>query len=149
MQCESDDAIIIGGDKDLGEEILEDIRAYNSIVESYDFKTEQLRIDFNAAVMNLHKVKDHVVKEHLPGKAAVHKAVPADVDYDKLAPYFLHRSKNVIKKTLENTTQYAKALIMSPLRRHLRSRFLMLCKPRINEVIATDTYFPNVKSIEG
>ena len=38
-QCESDDAIIIGGDKDLGEEILEDMRAYNSIVESYDFKT--------------------------------------------------------------------------------------------------------------
>ena len=133
----------------MGEEILEDIQAYNTILESYDFKTEQLRIDLNAAVMNLHKVKDHVVKEHLPGKAAVHKAVPADVDYDKLAPYFLHRSKNVIKKTLENTTQYAKALIMSPLRRHLCSRFLMLCKPRLNEVIATDIYFPNVKSIEG
>ena len=108
-----------------------------------------MRIDLNAAVMNLHKVKDHVVKEHLPGKAAVHKAVPVDVDYNKLAPYFLHRSKNVNKKTLENTTQYAKALIMTPLRRHLCSRFLMLCKPRLNEVIATDTYFPNVKSIEG
>ena len=86
MQCESDDAIIIGGNKDLGEEILEDMRAYNAIVESYDFKTEQLRIDLNAAVMNLHKVKGHVVKEHLPGKAAVHKAVPTDVDHDKLAP---------------------------------------------------------------
>ena len=123
----------------LGEEILEDMHAYNSIVERYEFQTEQLRIDLNAAVMNLHKVKDHVFKENLPGKAAVHKAVPADVDYDKLAPYFLHRSKNVIKKTLENTTLYSKALIMSPLRRHLRSRFLMLCKPRLNEVIAADT----------
>ena len=80
---------------------MEDMKAYNTIVESYDFKTEQLRIDLNAAVMNLHKVKDHVVKEHLPGKAAVHKAVPADVDYDILAPYFLHRSKNVIKRRLK------------------------------------------------
>ena len=40
--CELDDAIIIGGDMDLEEEILEDMRAYNSIVESYDFKTEQI-----------------------------------------------------------------------------------------------------------
>ena len=68
------------------EEILEDVRAYNTIVESYDFKTEQLFIYLNASVMNLHKVKDPVVKEHLPGKAAVHKAGPTDVDYDKLAP---------------------------------------------------------------
>ena len=58
--CESDDAIIIRENKDLGEEILEDMRAYTTIVESYNFKTEQLHIDLNAAVMNLHKVKDHV-----------------------------------------------------------------------------------------
>ena len=101
MQCESDDAIIIGGNKDLGEEILEDMRAYNAIVESYDFKTEQLRIDLKAAVMNLHMVKDHVVKEHLSSKTAVHKAVLADVDYDKLASYFLHRSNNAIKRRLK------------------------------------------------
>jgi hypothetical protein len=35
------------------------------------------------------------------------------------------------------------------MRRHLKSRFQMLKYKRLNEVIATDTYFANEKSIEG
>jgi hypothetical protein len=35
------------------------------------------------------------------------------------------------------------------MRRHLKSRFQMLRTKRLNEVIATDTYFSNEKSIEG
>ena len=139
----------IGGDKELAELIIEDMKLYNAIVESYDFKTEQLHIDLMAAVNNLHKVDDdEKIKEAL-GKAPIHRAVPAKVNYDKMAPYFLYRSKEVIKKTLENTTQMAKAVINSPLRRHLKSRFLMLRHRRLNEVIATDTYFSSTKSIEG
>ena len=137
----------IGGDKELAELIIEDMKLYNAIVESYDFKTEQLHIDLMAAVNNLHKVDDdEKIKEAL-GKAPIHRAVPAKVNYDKMAPYFLYRSKEVIKKTLENTTQMAKAVISSLLRRHLKSRFLMLRHRRINEVIATDTYFLSTKSI--
>jgi hypothetical protein len=35
------------------------------------------------------------------------------------------------------------------MRRHLKSRFQMLRHKRLNEVIATDTYFENEKSIKG
>jgi hypothetical protein len=35
------------------------------------------------------------------------------------------------------------------MRRLLKSRFQMLRHKRLNEVIATDTYFANEKSIEG
>jgi hypothetical protein len=35
------------------------------------------------------------------------------------------------------------------MRRHLKSQFQMLRHKRLNEVIATDTYFSSVKSIEG
>jgi hypothetical protein len=35
------------------------------------------------------------------------------------------------------------------MRRHLKSHFQMLRHKRLNEVIATDTYFANEKSIEG
>jgi hypothetical protein len=35
------------------------------------------------------------------------------------------------------------------MRRHLKSQFQMLRHKRLNEVIATDTYFANEKSIEG
>jgi hypothetical protein len=35
------------------------------------------------------------------------------------------------------------------MRRHLKSRFQILSHKRLNEVIATDTYFVNEKSIKG
>ena len=133
----------------MAELIIEDMKLYNTIVESYDFKTEQLHIDLMAAVNNFHKVEDDVQKSEMFHKPKMHRAVPAKINYDQLAPYFLFRSQEVIRKTLENTTQLAKAVINTPLRRHLKSRFLMLRHPRLNEVIATDTYFANTRSIEG
>ena len=138
-----------GGDKELAELILEDKRLYEEVIGSYDFKTEEVRINLAAAVRNFNRVTDIVDKKELSDNPRLHRAVPANVDYDKLGPYFLYRPKRVIKKTLENTTQMAKATINSPLRKHLKSRFLMLRHPRLNEVVATDTYFSDVKSIEG
>ena len=91
-------------------------------------------------------------KDHLDVKSAVphlHRALPAKVDYDKLAKYFLYRPKEVIQKTLQNTTQLAKATINFPLKRHIRSCFQQLRRPRLNEIVATDTQFASVKSIEG
>ena len=46
-----------------------------------------------------------------------------------------------------NTTQLAEAVINTPLK-GLKSRFLMLRHPRLNEVVATNTYFAGTKSIE-
>ena len=37
----------------------------------------------------------------------------------------------------------------TPLRRRLKSRFLMLRHPQLNEVVDTDTCFSNTRSIEG
>ena len=104
---------------------MEDRKLYQSIIESYDFKTEEIHLDLMAAVNNLHKVNDDKVKEGL-GKSHIRRAIPAKVDYDRVSPYLLYRSKEVIKKTMENTTQLAKAVINSPMRRHLKSRFHML-----------------------
>jgi hypothetical protein len=54
----------------------------------------------------------------------------------------------VIEHTLRKTTQLAKSTIHHPMRHHLKIRFQMLRHKRLNEVIATDTYFRNEKSIE-
>jgi hypothetical protein len=77
------------------------------------------------------------------------KALPAKIDYEKLSPYFAYRPHDVIQHTLRQTTQLAKSTIHYPMRRHLKSRFQMLKHKRLNEVIVTDTYFANEKSIEG
>ena len=77
------------------------------------------------------------------------RALPKKLDIEKLAPYFAYRPADVIRNTLRKTTQLATSIVHFPLRRHLKSRFQMLRKRRLNEVIATDTYFSKVKSLEG
>jgi hypothetical protein len=77
------------------------------------------------------------------------KALPAKIDYEKSTPYFAFRPHDNIQHTLRQTTQLAKCTIHYPMRSHLKSRFQMLRNKRLSEVIATDTYFANEKSIEG
>jgi hypothetical protein len=77
------------------------------------------------------------------------KVLPAKIDDEILSPYFSFCPHDVIQHTLRQTTQLAKSTIHYPMRRHLKSRFQMLRHKRLNEVIATDTYFANEKSIEG
>jgi len=77
------------------------------------------------------------------------KALPSNIDYERLSPYFAFRPHDVIQNTLRQTTQLAKSTIHHPMRRHLKSRFQMLRHKRLNEVIATDTYFASERSLEG
>jgi hypothetical protein len=77
------------------------------------------------------------------------KTLPAKIEYEKLSHYFAFRPHDVMQQTLRQTKQLAKSTIHYPMRRHLKSRFQMLRHTRLNEVIATDTYFSNEKSIEG
>jgi hypothetical protein len=77
------------------------------------------------------------------------QALPAKIDYEKLSPYFAFGPHDVIQHTLRQITQLAKSTIHYPMRHHFKSRFQMLRHKRLNEVIVTDTYFVNEKSIEG
>ena len=72
----------------MAELIINDMQLYHEIVNRYNFKTEKLRIDLMSAVINFHKVQDDVTEEDFLGKSKLHRAVPARVDYDCLAPYF-------------------------------------------------------------
>ncbi len=93
-------------------------------------------------------VKQEVIEETSMHERA-HNAIPDKWDYAKLSPYFAYPPRHTIQHTLCNTTQLAKAIIRFPLCRHSKSRFQMLRAPRLNEVVATDTYFASTKSIEG
>lgn len=54
-----------------------------------------------------------------------------------------------IGEALKRTTQLAKTTYHFLMRRHIQSLFKQLQRPRLNEVVATDTYLSSVKSIEG
>ena len=102
-------------------------------------------------LFNIDTIKQAMVNHIAPVRTDPNytKALPSKIDYEKLSPYFAFRPHEVIQHTLQQTTQLAKSTIHYPMRRHLKSRFQMLRHKRLNEVIATDTYFASERSIEG
>jgi hypothetical protein len=96
-------------------------------------------------------MQENMVNDIVPINTDLHysKALPSKLDYEKPSPYFAFRPHDVIQHTLRQTTQLAKSTIHYPMQRHLKSRFQMLRHKRLNEVIATDSYFAHEKSVEG
>jgi hypothetical protein len=70
-------------------------------------------------------------------------------DLQRLRPWLAWIPIENIRKTLENTTQIAKAVTNYPMIRHLTSRFKLLNRFRLREVVSTDTIFSSVQAIGG
>ena len=64
-----------------------------------------------------------------------------------LRRYFAYVPVDRIKDTLKNTTQYYRAEVRFPARRHLKSRFLGANVRRLPERAATDTMFSDVPAL--
>ena len=76
-----------------------------------------------------------------------HDQQSTTIDYDKLKPYFCSVNAETIKKTFENSTQWAVTSTRFPMRKHFKSRFPafnILCR---NEAVATDTIFSDTPAI--
>jgi hypothetical protein len=65
-------------------------------------------------------------------------------DFECLHSHFGRTTTNHIKKTLENTTQFARAHDRYPMRKHYKTRFPATNVNRLNETVAIDTFFSNV-----
>ena len=76
-----------------------------------------------------------------------HRIVYEDVDPQRVQPYLGWRSLDVVKKTLQATTQMARMIIRYPLRRHFKARAPFLNVNRLDEVVSTDPIFANCRSI--
>ena len=77
------------------------------------------------------------------------RVAPTMADANKLRRYLAWLPNEVIRKTLEATTQLAMLSNKFPMRRHLSSLFPWLNRKHIDETIATDTIFSNVTNIGG
>jgi hypothetical protein len=74
---------------------------------------------------------------------------PALPDLEKLQPYLGYCPKNIVAKTLENTTQYARYVRTDDvLKKHFKARFPALNVRRRNEEVATDTVFSDTKAVD-
>ena len=75
---------------------------------------------------------------------------PKKLDYGAMRPYFGWAPADIVKFTLENTTQLAReSLYGHTLRKHYRTRFPALNVPRRHEPVATDTVFSDTPAIDN
>ena len=78
-----------------------------------------------------------------------HDHQPTSIDYNKLKPYFGWVNAETIKKTFENSTQWAVTSTRFPMRKHFKSRFPAFNIPHRNEAVPTDTIFSDTPAIDS
>ena len=78
-----------------------------------------------------------------------HVQQPTTIDYNKLKPSFGWVNADTIKKTFENSTQWAVTFTRFLMRKHFKSRFPAFNIPHRNEAVATDTIFSDSPAIDS
>jgi len=68
---------------------------------------------------------------------------------EQLQPYLAWRPLEVIRRTLENTTQLAQIRLRTPMHDHTKPWYPWLNRPQLHKTVATNTMFANVKAIGG
>ena len=91
----------------------------------------------------------HDAGTSLPGTVNPPKRIlPKQPDFSKLRPYFGWLPAERIKATIKCTTQWFRAEDKIDMRRHFKSRFPAANVSRLNEIVATDTFFSEVEALD-
>ena len=79
--------------------------------------------------------------------ASWHRVIHDQIDPADLRPYLGYRPLDIIKKTLEHSTQMAKMIIRYPMRRHFKNRSPYFRVKHLDEGYSTDPIFANCASL--
>ena len=77
-----------------------------------------------------------------------HAVRPTPHDFTVLQTYFGFVPVERIRHTLQHTTQFARIDTRLPLRKHYKTRFPAANVSRLNETVATDTFFSDVPAFD-
>ena len=66
-----------------------------------------------------------------------------------MRPFFGWVNSDIVKQTIDQTTQWGVALDSIPMKRHLKSRNPALNVPRRHEAVAMDTIFPDTPAVDS
>ena len=97
--------------------------------------------DHGAYTGNLQDDIDIILHECRQTRSNNQTVTPSKPDLEALRPLFGWVPVDRIKKTIASTTQFARASVRLPLRKHLKSRFPARNVHRWHEDVATDTFF--------
>ncbi|HEY9708217.1 MAG TPA: hypothetical protein V6D48_08435 [Oculatellaceae cyanobacterium] len=96
--------------------------------------------------------EQYLAEDYMNDTHAIHCRAftkPGTPDMEHLKRCLGWKPTDVIKKTLENTTQYAENVVRLPMRMHFKSRYPALNVKRLRETFATDTFFSSEKALGG
>ena len=79
----------------------------------------------------------------------VSQSTPKLPDSKALSRFLLYRPVDIIGLTLQCTTRLATSIDDLRFRRHIKSRFPVFNRPRLQETYATDTWFASSRAIGG
>jgi Reverse transcriptase (RNA-dependent DNA polymerase) len=81
--------------------------------------------------------------------AKTHMVEKEQDDIEQLRPYFGWSPSLVVKKTLENTTQFGRSIhLYDNMRKHYKSRYPAMNVSRRNEPVATDTIYSDTPAVD-
>ena len=95
---------------------------------------------------NIEDVVDDLIDNFQVHKRNININHPSFKD---LRPNFGWAPVDVIQKTFQCTTQWARSIERYPFRKHFKSRFPALNVPRRNEPVATDTVYSDTPAVDS
>ena len=78
-----------------------------------------------------------------------HEVSSNDPDFEALRPNFAWAPVEVIKRTFDITTRWARSIEHLPFRKHFKSRFPALNVHRRSEAVATDTVYSDTPAVDS
>ena len=78
-----------------------------------------------------------------------HKILPSNPDFEKLRPNFGWLPKDVVKATIENSTQWYQGENRFPMRHHIKSRFPAANVNHLPDTVSYDTLFSDTPALDN
>jgi Reverse transcriptase (RNA-dependent DNA polymerase) len=123
---------------------------YDGFYDGYPAADTQLmvpEIEFSALFSTKDPPSFDTFDSRVFAVASWHRVLHQNLDPTQIQPYLGFAPIEVIKKTLERTTQMAKMILRAPLRRHIKSRLSFMQAKRLEETVSTDPMFSNCRSL--
>jgi hypothetical protein len=138
--------IILTSDAVWDPSCLDDEFTFDEIAQDAPFDPATLDLDPRVTATgqytgNLSDDIDLLLADCRQTRQVSHTVTVAQPDLELLRPFFGWMPVDCIKKTIDSTTQYARASVRLPMRKHFKSRFPAYNVHRWNESVATDTFF--------
>ena len=125
----------------LDDEFTCDELAQDTTVDQNSLDLDPRVTDFGGYTGNLQDDINLILADCRQMRAISHTVSVAQPNLELLRPLFGWVPVDRIKKTLESTTQFSRASVRLPMRKHFKSRFPACNVHRWNESVATDTFF--------